>query len=385
MLSTGRHLVLLRHGLGTHGARILHNVAGLHVGLSSDWEGSAGHPHLSPGEGLLFHQLGAAVVQVDPDQVAALGTHICADVEWVEAERFVKPRNIAGELASASKAQASWGLQTAGVLASRFTGRGVRVAILDTGIDLQHPDFLGRAIVSQSLVAGAAVNDSNGHGTYCAGIVCGPLLPAQPPRYGVAPDAELYVGKVVGDDGTGADGNILAGIDWAARNGCAVVSLSVGTPVARGEPYSPIYEQVAQRALAAGSLLMAAAGNDSVRPDTIAPVDHPANCPSILAIAAVDAYLRIAPFSCGGVNADGGDVGFAAPGVAVRSSWPRPALYRSNSGTSLAAACAAGIAALLAEANPGIRGSDLLDLLARSAQPLALPARDVGAGLIRAP
>jgi subtilisin len=132
-------------------------------------------------------------------------------------------------------------------------------------------------------------------------------------------------------------------------------------------------------------LIMAAAGNDSLRPDTIAPVDHPANCPSILAIAAVDVYLQIAHFSCGGINADGGEVDVAAPGVAIRSAWPRPALYRTDSGTSMATPYAAGVAALLAEANPSIRGRDLLNLLTQCAKPLTLPVRDVGAGLIQAP
>jgi len=279
----------------------------------------------------------------------------------------------------------AWGLHATGVTASRFTGRGIRVAILDTGIDRQHPDFVDRAIVSQSFVPGSPQEDANGHGTYCAGVACGPSAPAQPPRYGVASDAELYVGKVIGDDGRGTDGGIVAGIDWAVRNGCAVVSLAVGTPVARGEPYSPLYEQVARRALAAGTLIMAAAGNDSLRPDQIAPVDHPANCPSILAIAAIDVYLRIASFSSGGIDADGGQISLAAPGVAIRSAWPRPALYRTNSGTSMATPFAVGIAALFAEADSSARGIDLLALLIQRVRSLALPARDVGAGLIQAP
>jgi subtilisin family serine protease len=311
----------------------------------------------------------------------------------VEPERYVRAIEIASGATAFGAApggpdngtQGAWGLQTTRVTASRFSGRGVLVAVLDTGIDLQHPDFATRTIVSESFVPGAAIDDGNGHGTYCAGVVCGPTSPAQLPRYGVACDAILYVGKVIGDDGSGTDGTILAGIDWAVRNGCAVVSLSVGSPVAPGEPYSGVYEQAAQRALAAGTLMLAAAGNDSVRPDEIAPVDHPANCPSILAIAAIDEYLRIAPFSCGGVNGDGGEVDLAAPGVAIRSSWPRPDLYRTDSGTSMATPHVAGIAALLAEANPSIRGRDLLALLTQSVQPLSLPARDVGAGLVLAP
>jgi subtilisin len=385
---TGRHIVLLRGGLGKGGAQLLHRVAGVRATASSDLEGGTQGSQPSAGEGLLFHRLDAALVHADPDQLAALHAHGGDDLLAIEPERIVRAiqaGNPQAPVEAQNEVEDSWGLKTTGVTQSHFSGRGIRIAVLDTGLDLQHPDFAGRAIVSQSFVAGETVDDANGHGTYCAGVACGPFSPAQPPRYGVAGDAELYIGKVIADDGNGPDGNILSGIDWAVRNGCAVISLSIGTPVAPGESYSPVYEQVAQRALAAGTLIIAAAGNDSLRPDSVAPVDHPANCPSILAVAAIDVYLQIAPFSCGGINADGGEVDVAAPGVAVRSSWPRPELYRTDSGTSMATPCAAGIAALLAEANPTIRGHDLQLLLTRGARPLALPARDVGAGLIQAP
>jgi subtilisin len=386
---TGRHIVLLRDGLGRSGVQTLQKVAGLRVGVSSEEAGSIRAHSVSRGEGMLFHRLGAAVVHADPDQLAALGGQTGCDVVSLEAERFVDAIQLANDAAAGASAvsetEETWGLQITRAALSRYSGRGVRIAILDTGLDLEHPDFAGRSIVSESFVQSTSVQDGNGHGTYCAGVACGPAAPAQAPRYGVACDAELYVGKVIGDDGSGTDGSILAGIDWAVRCGCAIVSLSVGSPVAAGEPYSPVYEQVAQRALAAGTLIMAAAGNDSVRPDTIAAVDHPANCPSILAVAAIDVYLRIAPFSCGGINPNGGEINIAAPGVAIRSSWPRPDLYRTDSGTSMATPCVAGIAALLAEANPAIRGRDLLALLTTGAQPLGLPARDVGAGLIQAP
>jgi subtilisin family serine protease len=394
---TGRHIVLLRDGLGRRGAQTLYQLAGLRVGVSSDNEGRRrAAQHVAPGEGMLFHRTGAALVHADPDQLAALGTQAGQELVHIEPERVVHAIHVEGgctpsgtpaaaRIAPLNESLDTWGRQTAGVTVSRFTGRGIRVAILDTGLDLRHPDFLARSIVSESFVPGVGVDDGNGHGTYCAGVACGPAAPAQSPRYGVAADADLYIGKVIADNGSGTDGSILAGIDWAVRNGCAVVSLSVGSPVAPQEPYSAIYEQVAQRALAAGTLIMAAAGNDSLRPDEIAPVDHPANCPSILAIAALDVYLRIAPFSCGGINAGGGEVDLAAPGVGIRSAWPHPDLYRTDSGTSMAVPFAAGIAALLAEANPTIRGRDLHALLTRSAQALPLPTRDVGAGLTLAP
>lgn len=267
---------------------------------------------------------------------------------------------------------------------SSCSGRGIRVAILDTGLDFGHPDFAGRPIVSQSFVEELEAHDGNGHGTFCAGVACGPAQPGDAPRYGVAPDAELYIARVLDDRASGLDGNVLAGIDWAVRNQCSVVSMSLGSPVLVGDPFSEIYEQAAARALAAGTLLIAPAGNESQRPDEIAPVEHPANCPSILAVGAVDQQLRVAPFSNGGLN-PGGDVDLVAPGIAIGSTAPHPSLYQTASGTSMAAPFVAGIAALLAEARPRARGAALRDLLLHSALALGAPARDAGAGLVQAP
>jgi subtilisin len=387
---TGRQLVLLKEGTGRAGAEMLRNATGLRMGVSSDFDGSVRQTHLAPGEGMLFERLGAALLHGDPDQARALANRTDAQTLLVEPERYVRASGLAdGPTATtpplADTTLATWGLQATRILSSRYAGRGIRVAILDTGVDLQHPDFAGRTIVSQSFVTGLPVDDGNGHGTFCAGVACGPQQPSQPPRYGIAFGADLYIAKVLDDSAGGTDGNILAGIDWAVRNSCAVISMSLGSPVAVGDSYPHVYEQVAARALAAGSLLIAPAGNESQRPDTIAPVEHPANCPSILAIGALDPSFVVAPFSNGGLNPDGGEVNLAAPGIAIFSAAPRPTLYQTASGTSMAAPYAAGIAALLAEANPTARGAVLQALLLQSFVALVAPARDVGAGLVQAP
>jgi subtilisin len=387
---TGRQLVLLKEGTGRAGAEILRNATGLRMGVSSDFDGSVRQTHLAPGEGMLFERLGAALLHGDPDQARALADRTDAQTLRVEPERYVRASGLAeGPTATtpplADTQLATWGLQATRILSSRYAGRGIRVAILDTGVDLEHPDFAGRTIVSQSFVTGLPVDDGNGHGTFCAGIACGPQQPSQPPRYGIAFGADLYIAKVLDDNAGGTDGNILAGIDWAVRNNCAVISMSLGSPVAVGDSYPHVYEQVAARALAAGSLLIAPAGNESQRPDTIAPVEHPANCPSILAIGALDPSFAVAPFSNGGLNPNGGEVNLAAPGIAIFSAAPRPTLYQTASGTSMAAPYAAGIAALLAEANLAARGAALQALLLESFVALVAPARDVGAGLVQAP
>ncbi len=289
------------------------------------------------------------------------------------------------EAALLTETAATWGLQITRVLASNVSGRGVKVAVLDTGMDLRHPDFQGREIVNQSFVPGEPVQDLHGHGTHCIGTACGPRQPGTLPRYGIAYGAEIHAGKVLSNQGRGADGWILAGINWAITRKCKVVSMSLGKATQVGEPFSRIFEVAAKRALALGTLIVAAAGNESERRiGQVAPVGHPANCPSIMAVAAVDINLRLAPFSNGSLNPIGGQVDIAGPGVNVYSTAPLPTRYRRLSGTSMATPHVAGIAALFAEANPNASASGLWRLLTQSARRLSLPSADVGAGLVQA-
>jgi subtilisin family serine protease len=287
--------------------------------------------------------------------------------------------------AAPDESQATWGLQATKVVNSCRTGRGIRVAVLDTGLDQQHPDFAGRSITTQSFITGEEVQDGHGHGTHCIGTALGPKCPGTPPRYGIAYEGEIFAGKVLSNAGSGADAGILAGLEWAIQNGCAVVSMSLGAATRPGQAFSQVFERVARRAQELGTLIVAAAGNDSRRPDVINPVAHPANCPSIMAVAALDAQGAIASFSNRGINPDGGQIDIAGPGVAVRSSWPMPTRYRTISGTSMATPHVAGIAALYAEQDATARGAALGRLVTAGAQRLSLPSQDVGAGLVQAP
>lgn len=442
--TTGKYLVLMKPGAVDAGVRALTDTVGVRVMSAADFEGSAvSSDALAESGAVVFNTLGVAVVSTPPDQFSALGAALTDDSPFlaIEEERIVYAidengrslltapalpvtpvvisegapvggglaeylrgyqdavnhlvEHLLGEsdteemediiTAAPIETELTWGLQATNVPASRYTGKGVRVAVLDTGFDLGHPDFVGRRITAQSFIQNQAVQDGHGHGTHCIGTACGPKRPGQLPRYGIAYDAEIYVGKVLSNQGSGSDGGILAGIEWAINNGCAVISMSLGAPTIVGQTYSRIFEAVARRALAAGSLIVAAAGNESQRPGRINPVGHPANCPSIIAVGALDAQLAIAFFSCGGLNLQGGQVDIAGPGVNIRSSWPRPTLYRSISGTSMATPHVAGIAALHAEANPDMRGGTLGWLLLQSARRIDLPARDIGAGLVQAP
>ncbi|XXX75788.1 S8 family serine peptidase [Sorangium sp. So ce134] len=270
----------------------------------------------------------------------------------------------------------TWGLSAIGVEASPFSGRGIRVAVLDTGFDPNHPDFRGRKVVYQSLVPGETVQDRNGHGTHTAGTACGPRSAVQGPRYGVAYEAELYVGKVLSNQGSGADSWIMNGINWALANGCRVISMSLGSQ----RPPVEMYRALGERALNQGAIIVAAAGNDSDRAQgRIRPVSAPANSGTILAVAALDSSYRVANFS------NGGRIGIAAPGVGVRSSWPLPEGYNTISGTSMATPHVAGVIALLMEADPRASAPDIWRRMQAIARRLNAPASDVGAGLLQAP
>ena len=302
--------------------------------------------------------------------------------QLIDKLMVTEPAEAAAALAESS---ATWGLQATRVLESPYSGAGIRVAVLDTGMDLDHPDFVGRTVVSKSFIPGVpSAQDGNGHGTHCIGTACGPRTPSILPRYGVAYESEIYAGKVLGDSGSGSSFGIVQGIEWAIEQNCAVISLSLGSEVRRGQTFASFYEEVGDRALDEGSLLVAAAGNSSSRPFRINPVGSPANCPSFMAVAALDSQLRIARFSDAGINPDGGEVDIAAPGVDVYSSYPMPTRYARLNGTSMATPHVTGIAALYAQAT-GNRGQALWNLLIRNARRLPLPSRDVGSGLVQAP
>lgn len=409
--TTGRYLVVLNQNRQEAAVTRLQAVTGDIADSREFATSSLLSTALAAPAGLVLHHIGIAITTLEQDQQLSLQA-AGDDVLTVEPERYVyaissdeylhgfrdgveamyrashgkvvaSPPVIAAQTFDESRV--TWGLQACGVSDSKYTGDGIRVAVLDTGLDLNHPDFTGRGpIVSQAFVDGVTTaQDGHGHGTHCAGTIWGPSTPASGPRYGIAPRAQLFIGKVLDDQGTGTDGAILGGINWAISHGCNIISMSLGAPVAPGSAYSPAYEQAASAALESGVLIVAAAGNDSRRPAVIAPVGRPANCPSILAVAAIDDQMAIAYFSDGQVGS-GKAPAIAAPGVQVYSSWLLPRAYNTISGTSMATPHVSGIAALLAQAH-GARGSALSSAVVASAKAIGLAASDVGAGLVHAP
>lgn len=280
----------------------------------------------------------------------------------------------------------TWGLQAIGITEAQqggASGAGVRVAVLDTGFNSAHPDFASRSVVAESFVDSEGPEDAHGHGTHCIGTACGPWDPQTGPGYGVAAESEIYSGKVLGDDGSGTDTSILAGIDWALENDCQIISMSLG---ADEREVHPPYETAGRRALESGTLIIAAAGNNAQRSQGDPGfVGAPANSPNIMAIAAVDQDLQVADFSARSSPHDGGEVDLAAPGVDVYSAWTQQEQYQTISGTSMATPHASGIAAIIYGA-AGARGEELWQQLVGSAAALEdQDTEDVGAGLAQVP
>lgn len=414
---TGRYLVLLDQDDPKSGLNALASGAG----VSSPEHVSGGDPRihaLAQDESVVLDDLGVAIVSAQPDQLAALEMTVASTPSLLAAEpermlyaytasldylegykqgvidtvgRASSNGQRGATLASApapplwDETQATWGVQAVLAIETAYTGRGIGVAILDTGVDLSHPDLAGRIAQTASFVPGQTVDDGHGHGTHCVGTSCGPQRPASGPRYGVACEADIYVGKVLSNEGSGPEGSLLQGISWAlSQKAVKVVSMSLGGAVALGGGYSRFYERAARESLKRGVVLVAAAGNDSRRPGFRAPVASPANCPSILAVGALARDYSIAPFSNAGLNPNGGAVNVVAPGVDVLSAW-RNGGYRRISGTSMATPLAAGVTALLWEQNPGATASEIVGLLRTNVRELELPVSDGGRGMVQAP
>jgi subtilisin family serine protease len=348
----------------------------------------AGHLNegLENADGIIFERLRMAVInERSAGAIKQLQALRNTPFLHSEPERYIYARaGVRKELPFKDTHSATWGIQATNVRNSKFLGKDVRLAILDTGFDFTHPDFAGRVIHRKSFV-GRQAKDREGHGTHCAGIAGAGKKAKAGVRYGVAPGSRLYIGKILNDQGEGSDGLALAGIEWALEQGCRVISMSFGAQVQKGDKHSTIFEEVAKIALANKCILIAATGNESDREEgVIAPVNHPANCPSVMAVGALTENLKVANYSCATVGRAGGQVDIAAPGDNIISAWIDGG-YETESGTSMAAPFVAGVAALLWEQYPDAAAREIWEKLIGKVRKLGLRTIGAGAGLVYAP
>jgi serine protease AprX len=267
-----------------------------------------------------------------------------------------------------------------------YRGAGIGIAIVDTGIDRNHPDFSGRIVTGASFVSGDYLDD-NGHGTHVAGIAAGDGS-AETKYVGVAPEAKLYAAKVLDQDGSGSMSSVMAGVEWAVDQGVQVINLSLGG--SGSSDGQDALSLTCNAAVAQGIVVCVAAGNAGPAART---VGSPGAAADVITVGAVDRQDRIASFSSRGPTADGRvkpDICF--PGtdiVSARASGtglgqPVDQWYTAMSGTSMATPHAAGLAALLLQAQPGLTPLVLKQALMDTALDLGQDANAQGAGRARA-
>ncbi|QYC40264.1 Serine protease AprX [Nonomuraea coxensis DSM 45129] len=242
--------------------------------------------------------------------------------------------------------------------AAGYDGTGVKVAVLDTGADLNHPDLAGKILESQSFIPGETVQDGHGHGTHVASTIAGSGAASGGRYKGVAPGAELLIGKVLADEGSGPISSIIAGMDWAAHSGAKIVSMSLGGDTG-ADGTDPMALAVNRLTAETGVLFTIAAGNSGPKATT---VGSPGAADAALTVGAVDPTDAIASFSSRGPRGVNGALKpeITAPGVkivAARAAGTKmgtqvDANYTSASGTSMATPHVAGAAAILAQEHP---------------------------------
>ncbi|GIE87828.1 S8 family serine peptidase [Actinoplanes regularis] len=256
--------------------------------------------------------------------------------------------------------------------AAGYDGHGVKVAVLDTGIDAGHPDLAGQIDEKVSFVPDEDTSDVNGHGTHVASTIVGTGAASDGVNKGVAPGADLIVGKVLNNSGSGQDSWVLAGMQWAAESGADVVSMSLSDSTL-SDGTDPMSVAVDTLSAQYGTLFVIAAGNSG--PETIG---SPSAAAGALTVGAVDKQDSLASFSSTGPLARSGGLkpDITAPGVAINAARSQQmtsgtGLYRSISGTSMATPHVSGAAAILAQRHPEWTGQQLKDALMSSAKGLA--------------
>ncbi|MFE1518749.1 S8 family serine peptidase [[Kitasatospora] papulosa] len=254
--------------------------------------------------------------------------------------------------------------------AEGFDGKGTTVAVLDTGIDATHPDVKDRVKQSRSFVPGEEVVDGNGHGTHVASTIAGSGAASDGANKGVAPATDLIVGKVLSNEGSGADSGIIEAMEWAKAEGADVVSMSLGSSIP-DDGGDPMAQAVDALSADGGPLFVIAAGN-AYGAGTIG---SPGSAASALTVAAVDKQDRRADFSSMGplVRSYGLKPDLSAPGVDINAAASRSVpgidgMYQSMSGTSMATPHVAGAAAVLKQRHPEWSGQRIKDALMSSSK-----------------
>ncbi|MEI7529706.1 MAG: S8 family peptidase [Elusimicrobiota bacterium] len=342
-----------------------------------------------------------ALVAIFPDNIKDASIYSLAGVTSVEEDRYIKwiesePRSMnavalpsladamrtvranAGWEASLPAAvrpvidpndkEIPWGVKrvNAAGLWNFTEGAGIKVAIIDTGIDYTHPDLKANyAGGYNTIVTTATPLDDHGHGTHVAGTVA--AVRNGTGVVGIAPRASIYAVKVLDKNGSGSYSNVMAGIEWAAQNKMQVINMSLG-----GGGVDEPMKKMMTAAYEAGVTIVCAAGNDS------GPVNYPAKYPEAIAVSASDSSDKLASFS-----SKGPEIAVIAPGVNIYSTG-KGGGYKTMSGTSMACPHVAGLAALAISAGASTPAAAREALVKAATKLPGLKPTDQGAGMIDA-
>ena len=270
----------------------------------------------------------------------------------------------------------TWGVKRIGagtVHDSGNLGTGIKVAVIDTGIDYSHPELTTNYKGGYDFVNGDTdPMDDNGHGTHVAGTIA--ALDNGSGVVGVAPRAELYALKILGADGSGSFDDVIAALQWAVEKGIQVTNNSYGSSSDPGTTVKNAFDN----SYDAGVLHVSSAGNSGNPASRGDNVGYPANYSSVIAVAASDSNDRRASFS-----STGPAVELIAPGVDILSTY-LDGQYAYGSGTSMASPHVAGVAALVRAADSTLPNAQVRSILQQTAEDLGLPWDHQGYGLVRA-
>ncbi len=237
-----------------------------------------------------------------------------------------------------------------------ITGQQVKVAVVDTGIDTQHPDFAGRIVSTMDFSGKGTVQDGNGHGTHVTGIVAGSGAASSGMYRGIAPDASLYIAKALTDDGSGHMSDVIAGLEWAVQQNVQVVNLSLGSDESCDG--SDALSTVCDEIVGHGIVVCVAAGNAGPAMGT---VGSPGCAHKVITVGASTDNDQVASYSSRGPTQDGRvkpDLCFPGSGIisaraaGTSMGTPQGTYYTAASGTSMATPHCSGAAALLLQAFP---------------------------------
>lgn len=249
-----------------------------------------------------------------------------------------------------------WGVKRIGApeVWSRSTGHGIRIGVIDTGVDYNHPDLKSSVARGVNVINSTNLpHDDNGHGTHIAGTIA--AAGGMQGMIGVAPRAIIYPVKAFSYDGSAYVSDIILGIDWCIRNKMHIINMSFGM-----KTKSSALQSIIRKAYSENIVVVASAGNDKKN----RVIDYPAKYTQTISVGATGRNGKIAPFSNRGPNID-----IYAPGERIHSSWLGGG-YREMSGTSMATSHVSGTIALMLSMKSGLKPDEIKRRLRRTARPI---------------